>query len=179
MRTCDGLTAIIAATFGFGAIVVAAEGAHWAVVASFATLAALLCLAVLVKAVVTPRVVLVGDPDGPNGGRLQAITQALDDAGFGVRSCDGPTHHPCPVLRGNPCPVHGHASAVVVFHPKSYSGPVPPCGEALGLPQLTIEDRSHREPEVNPRKAHIGGAKGPDAAIAALTTLIGKSPARS
>lgn len=175
MRSDDALMGVVAATLGFGAVAMAAAGAGWLPVAAFAAISAVLLLMVLGRALVTPRVVLVGDPDGPAGGRLGGMTKALEDAGFAVRACPGPTHRPCPVLQGNPCPLLGGGSAVVVFHPATYSGPVPPCGLALALPQLTVEDRSNRDPDVKEGWARVGGDQGPEAAIATLRALLEES----
>lgn len=173
MRTGDGLVALLGAMLAFGAVAVGFEdGTNWAVVATMATAAAGLFLVAAFRVLVTPRILLVGDPDGPSGGRLQVMTEALEEDGFAVRSCAGPTHGGCPVLDGKPCPVGGLLSGVVVYHPADYTGPVPNCGRALHLPELTIEADSDREPEVARDTALVGAARGPETAVRALHAIV-------
>lgn len=149
-------------------------GVQWTWVALLGACAVLLFLVTLGRLIVTPRVLLVGDPDGGLGRRrLGALEQALEDAGFAICTCAGPSQRQCPVLAGNPCPVEGGASAVVVFHPASYTGPVPRCGQALGLPEVRVEDASGLESRVAGQEAAIGSERGVTEAVATLTALIG------
>lgn len=178
MRTRHALVGIVAATLGFGAVAMGATGANWAWVALLLGCAGL--LAVMVgRAIVTPRILLVGDADGGQGMRRPgALEQALEDAGFGICTCAGPTYRHCPVLAGGTCPVQVGASAVVVFHPAGYAGPVPPCGLALGLPELTIEEASLLPPRIVGQQGQIGSERGVTEAVRTLTALIG-TPANS
>lgn len=174
MRVHDALLGIVAATLGFGAVVLGVAGVHWAGVTLLAACAGLLALVMFGRAIVTPRVLVVGDPDGGWGRRrLGALEQALEDAGFGVCTCPGPSHRQCPVLAGRPCPVRVGASAVVVAHPAAYTGPVPRCGQALGLPELRIEDASPLPPRVAGQEGEMGSERGVTDAVATVKALIG------
>jgi len=173
MRTYDALLTIVAGTLGFGAVVVAASGAHWAVVMLFAVTAVLFLLRAMWRAVLTPRILVVGDPDGPGGSRrLGALEQALEDAGFAVTCCSGPSHHACPVLEGRPCPLEGRASGVVVHHAATYTGPIPECGHALGLPELCIDEGSAVGAEIGDGEGHIGSGRAVAEAVSAVSTLV-------
>lgn len=173
MRIADTVIRIAAGAVGFGAAVAAAAGAG-PLAASMVAVAALLALVPLARPLLSPSVLLVGDPDGAGGGRLSGMMRALEDAGFAVSTCEGPARRTCAVVQGGPCPVKCRASAVVVAHPATYSGPVPDCGRALGLPELRIDDRSYREPFVDRKagSARVGGSRGPEVAVGTLLALL-------
>jgi hypothetical protein len=173
MRTDDALIRTAAGAIGFVAVAAAAAGAGL-LAASLVAVAVLLVLVSLARPLMTPSVLLVGDPDGADGRRLGGMTRALEDAGFAVTTCEGPARRTCPVVQGDPCPVKCRASAVVVAHPATYSGPVPDCGRVLGLPELRIEDRSYLEPFVDRKagSACVGGSRGPEVAVGTLMALL-------
>lgn len=173
MRTDDALIRFGAGSIGFGAVVAAAAGA--APLAAFlVAIAVLLALLPLARSLLTPSVLLVGDPDGVDGDRLDGVTRALEAAGFAVSTCDGPARGTCPVVQGGPCPVRCRAAAVVVSHPATYSGPVPDCGRVLRLPELRIDDCSYLEPFVDRTAgaARVGGSRGPEVAVDTLMALL-------
>jgi hypothetical protein len=59
---------------------------------------------------VRPRVLI--EHTDPRAGT--ALARALHDAGFAVATCPGPTpQEPCPVLRGDECPLANRADVIV------------------------------------------------------------------
>ncbi len=49
-----------------------------------------------------------------NSGAGQEVAKALHDGGFAVATCPGPTfQEPCPLLRGDDCPLAARADAIV------------------------------------------------------------------
>lgn len=171
MRWFDEYLGLLAAASGFGAVVAWGAGAGWLGTGSFLVLAAVALALMAWQVVRTPRVVLVGEPARRP---LYRLREELDEAGFGFRTCPGPATRPCPVLDGKPCPVGGHPVAAVIFRRRGDAGPLPPCGIALGVPAMSVQEGSDEPPAVGPRRAHLGWGRGPVAAVDTLGALLGR-----
>lgn len=170
MRASEWYLGLMAAAFGFAALVVGLEGAPWFGPTAF-LLAAATALGLMVRRTVrTPKVVLVGDP---GGGRLYRLHEALDEHGYGIRSCPGPGRRPCPVFEGGPCPIRGHPVAAVISPSASYRGPALPCGKALGVVSVTVLDALAWPPVVfGPDQALVSSAAGPETTVRAVSRLV-------
>lgn len=103
------------------------------------------------------RIVLVGErPDD----RVPEFHARLDGKGLELLECGGPSNRPCPVSFGGTCPVADPVTAAVIFrHPDEASRPLAPCGMALHVPSLVVEEGSDRSPEIVPGYARVGGAR--------------------
>jgi hypothetical protein len=103
--------------------------------------------------------------------RLDSLHRAFEDAGFDLEVCPGPENSACPAVHGRPCPAHDHVvAAVVVRHPDE-AGALPPCGEALHVPEIAVEEHSDRQIEVDGRYARVGLERGPEAVLDALDRI--------
>lgn len=137
MRWSDLYLGLMAATFGFGAVVGWTAGMSSLAVGGFLAATAGFLILMAYRATHTQQVVLVGDPGEDRSFDLQ---WTLDNAGFAVRSCVGPANRPCPVLEGKDCPIGGHPVAAVVRIPVNYAGPAAPCARGLGVPMLEVHE---------------------------------------
>ncbi len=137
MRWTDEYTGYAATVAAFAAVVLWASDAPAAVVIAAAAIAVVLLALVLRSRRRTARVLVVGPRRTEP---VDLLEEALDDAGFGVTHCPGPTVRACPVYAGRPCPVHGRPVAAVIVREAGSWTPVPPCGRALRIPTLPIED---------------------------------------
>lgn len=157
----------------FGAVVLWATDAPGAAVALAFVLAVGLLAAAALLVRPSPTVLLVGGREGED---LGALEDALRREGFDVETCPGPENSACPATVGKPCPAHGGPiAAVVVRHPDEAIG-LAPCGEALRIPELAVEEGSDREPEFAGRYARIGIERGPEAATQTLDRLLAEVP---
>lgn len=172
MRFSDLYRVLIAVALGFAAVVVWAETRTWygPLVAGIAGLALLAISAW--KMAWTTKVVVVG-----TGPRPADIDQALDEAGYAIKNCPGPEARPCPVLAGDPCPIHGDLAAAVVYTSEGYAGPAAPCHQALHVPVLTVEAGSRNGASVGPTGGSVGDELGTDAAVRAVEQLLARTPA--
>ncbi len=155
-----------------GAVVLWAAEAPWqaSVIAGVIAVALLVVALPLTKP--APVVLLVGERAGEDLGPLH---RALDDAGFEVEVCPGPENAPCPVEHGHPCPASGRpVAAVVLRHPDDASG-LAPCGQALTIPEVAVEESSERAPEFAGRYARVGILRGPQAVTETLDRLVTKT----
>lgn len=125
MRWFHEFIGLLAAIFGFAAALSVAARLPWYDIGAFLALAALSFVLMMWLDAHTDEVLVVGDAHSASGVLLRG---RLDEAGFAVRTCAGPDARPCPVLRGESCPVHGHPVAAVIAS-ASYA----PCGEALHI----------------------------------------------
>jgi hypothetical protein len=153
----------------FGAIVLRAAGAPWAPAAIAGIVALALVLVAVFLAKPAPIALLVGERAGD---RLERLHRALEDAGFDVEVCPGPENGPCPVEHGKPCPASGRpVAAVVVRHADDAMG-LAPCGQALTIAELAVEEGSDREPEFQGRYGRVGIDRGLEAVTEALDRLL-------
>jgi hypothetical protein len=169
MRWFDEYLGLLATASAFGAIVMIGSGAGRGPALLFVALAGAALAAMTWRTTRTPRVLVVGEP---RGRPLYRLREELDEGGFALRFCPGPAGRPCPVFQGKPCPAGGHPVGAVIFRRAGEVGPVPPCGLALGgIPSLTLEEGSAREPAVGPRRGGMGWDRGPAAAVEVLTRM--------
>ncbi len=136
MRWTDLYLGLLGAVAAFGAVALHFAGASWWPVAGLAVLAAIMLVSMLVVAAHEERVLLVGDP---RGSRLNRTKDAIDEAGFATVYCPGPEVQECPAMHGQPCPVHDRIEAVLISTSDAYTGPIPPCGEALHVGAAQVE----------------------------------------
>ena len=169
MRGSDLYLGLMATCLAFAAVVLRAGGMAWPGVGVPVVLAGALLIVMGWRSVHAEKVLVVG---ASKGGRLFRLRDAIDQAGFGTQSCPGPAVGPCPALQGEPCPVHGRLAAVVIDNSADYGGPVPPCGAALGVPALEVEEGSDLPPALGTRYGHIGGARGAVATVEALQAML-------
>jgi hypothetical protein len=148
----------------FAGVVLWATEAPWQAVAVVGG-AAVVLLAMSALARPAPVVLVVGERADE---RLDSLHRAFEDAGFDLEVCPGPENSACPAVHGRPCPAHDHVvAAVVVRHPDE-AGALPPCGEALHVPEIAVEEHSDRQIEVDGRYARVGLERGPEAVLDAL-----------
>ncbi|MFB3738951.1 MAG: hypothetical protein ACE14W_08295 [Candidatus Velamenicoccus archaeovorus] len=177
MRWRDEYLGYVAVIVGFAAVVLWAREVPPAVVAALATAAALLLLALLWNVRRTARVLLVGDREEEP---VALMEERLDEAGFEVVRCSGPGVRTCPVELGRPCPVHGRQVAVVVVGRSDGAAVGAPCGRALHLPALVVEEDTEAEPEITTvtdedvrgRRGYVGWRRGPETVVATLDRLL-------
>ncbi len=151
----------------FGGVVLWAAEAPWQVTTIALVLAGLMLVAAAALLRPAPTLLIVGEPAegglGPAGPALE---------GYRILRCPGPTRGLCPVLVGRPCPAGGAPDAAVVLRRPDEHGPLAPCGEALGIPQLVVEEGSDRELEVRGRYARVGSRRGPAEVERALDAVL-------
>jgi hypothetical protein len=128
----------------FGAVLLWADKATWPVVAAFGGLTAILLVALVWQATRRRTVLLVGEPSD----RVDRIGRALEEAGYEVCSCAGPGNRPCPVLLGRDCPISDRPLAALISRSVGDLAPPAPCGPALGVPAVVIQERTQAEPEI-------------------------------
>ena len=116
-----------------------------------------------------PKGVVVGLPSEQVGHELR---EGLDEAGYVVLRCGGPTSRPCPVLEGRPCPVHWNPMAAVIFEVDGYAGPEPPCRLGLGVPALTVEEASAEGAQVVDGEGSVGWQRGTTELVRTLDVLL-------
>ncbi len=156
----------------FGGVVLWAGDASVPIVITFLGLGVGLLFLMLVSVRRAPRVLLVGErQDAP----ALTVVEALADAGYECCRCSGPENRPCPVLLGERCPAASHrpVAAVILRHPDD-AGPLPPCGQALLVPTVTVEEGSPIAPEVVGRNARVGLALGPDPVLRTLEDVLAR-----
>ncbi|HZD78517.1 MAG TPA: hypothetical protein VE646_00540 [Actinomycetota bacterium] len=176
MRWRDEYLGYLAVIVGFGAVVLWAEEVNPSVVAALAVAAALLFLVMLANIARTGEVLLVGDRrDAP----VQLMEEILDEAGYEVRRCQGPDVRSCPVDVGDPCPVHCRALAAVVVGWSGGAGVRAPCGRALHVPALVVEEDTAAEPQITTvidegweRRGYVGWERGPEAVVGTLDRIL-------
>lgn len=164
MRWFDLYIGLMSAVMGFAAVVAWTSGMSAYVIAGFAVLGVVLLGVMAWRMSTAPTVLLVGKKHEEH---VEEIDRALDDAGFAVRSCPGPTERACPVFFGEPCPVHVEPFATVEFAPHGYTGRAAPCEDVFHVPTLHIlggDDAS----------TGTGGARGAREVVAALKRVIAR-----
>jgi hypothetical protein len=170
MRWRDGFVALLGITCGIGAMVLWADGVSVGAVSPLIGLSVIVLLVAMWRWMRAPRVLLVSDHPHQDGYELRA---EMDEAGFAIRSCPGPTdERPCPVHLGLPCPFREPAgrrpvAAVIRHHP---GAAVPPCGPALRIPVVRVEDQD--VPTTFSNGAAEVGASHPADAAGATRKLV-------
>jgi len=153
----------------FGGVVLWATGApaDSVVIAGGAALALLLAALLLVHT--APTLLVVGEREDED---LEALHRELRRDGFDLERCAGPENATCPVLSGRPCPAPGEpVAAVVIRHPDERQD-LAPCGRALRIVELAVEEDSDREPELVGRYGRVGLERGAEAVRETLDRLL-------
>jgi len=153
----------------FGGVVLWATEAPWQAVALAGVAAGALLLAGAVSVRPAPALIVVGERSGE---RLESLHRALDRAGYGVEICPGPENSPCPAEFGRPCPAHGRPIAALVIRHPDQADPLPPCGRALQVAELAVEEASDREPELEGGYGRIGIERGTSEVLGTLDRLL-------
>lgn len=158
MRINDALLGLLAAVLGVFSVILAFADYSWYGVSALIALAVAALLLMVARVASTPKVLLVGEPRGVTFHDLRA---ELDEAGFAIVGCTGPEDHPCPVFEGQPCPVHSKPAAAVIFERAGYAAPHAPCGRALDVPALTLDENSDGGPDGPEWDLSLGWRRGP------------------
>lgn len=153
----------------FAAVVLVAEKASGALIAVFFAGAAVLVLVMLAGLRRPAPILLVGERDTAP---VRPLGAALDEAGFEVWRCAGPSNSPCPVFLGERCPLADRPAAAIICRDAGDTSPLAPCGQALLIPALAVEAGSSREPEFAGRDARIGWDRGADEVVRVLEDLL-------
>lgn len=153
----------------FAGIVLVADKASGPSIAVFFVGAAALVLLMLTGLRRPSPVLLVGERDAAP---VEPLESALDDAGFEVWRCAGPSNSPCPVFLGKRCPLGERPAAAIICRDAGDTSPIAPCGRALLVPALAVEAGSAREPEFAGRDARVGWDRGSDEVIQVLEGLL-------
>ncbi len=160
--------AYIAVFVLFGAVLLWAGDATLPVVLFFAGLASAILLVAIAGIRRAPRLLVVGERPG----EPHPLRDVFDGAYFETWECPGPADRPCPVHLGKPCPISERPVAAVIYRRADEAGPMAPCGKALRVPTLLVEEGTERRPEVAGRDARVGWERGPDAVLATLDELV-------
>lgn len=168
MRSSDLFYGLLAAVFGFGAVVALAAGLGGTVPAVMAVVAILFLGLMVLESSRTPQVLLVGLDRGHRPGRLEA---ELDAGGYAVAFCPGPQARTCPVLAGHACPVRARPVATVAYL-DAPTVALPPCRRHFRVPTLAVDRGSVVE-----RDGATTGTSlrhGRDAVVGAVRALAGR-----
>ncbi|HLF69338.1 MAG TPA: hypothetical protein VI541_00085, partial [Actinomycetota bacterium] len=109
------------------------------------------------RTVRSPRLLTVGFPASRS-----ALRYRLDEVGYRLRDCAGPSAGPCPVMQGEACPYSSKAFASAVIYLEAGSPDAPPCGSAVAAPELLIAEGSFEPASFGTGGGHIGANQAPD-----------------
>lgn len=152
----------------FGAVLLWADEATWPVVVLFGILAMLLIAAMAWRTARAPKVLVVGSASG----EVEALDAALEYAGYEVCTCAGPANRPCPVFQGRDCPIAERPVAALIYRPAGSTGRYAPCGRALRVPSVIVEQRLEAEPVTVGSMARVGLDRGPDRVVRTMEDLL-------
>lgn len=152
----------------FGAVLLWADEATWPVVVLFGILATLLIAAMAWRAARAPRVLVVGSASR----EVEALDEALEYAGYEVCTCAGPANRPCPVFQGRDCPIAERPVAALIYRPAGTTGRYAPCGRALRVPSVIVEQHFEVEPVTGGSMARVGFDRGPDRVVRTMEDLL-------
>ena len=152
----------------FGAVVLWAEQAAWPLVPLFGAFAVLLVVASAWGDGRRRTVLVVGERSGD----VESIDRALEGAGYVVCSCAGPGNRPCPVFQGRACPLGERPLAAVIYHPAGERGRYAPCGRALRVRALIVEEHLDTEAETVGPVARVGLDHDPDRVVRTMRDLL-------
>jgi hypothetical protein len=152
----------------FGAVVLWAERAAWPLVPLFGAFALLLVAALALDSGRGRTVLVVGE----RSEGVESIDRALEGDGYEVCSCAGPGNRPCPVFQGRGCPLGERPLAAVIYHPAGDRGRYAPCGRALGVRALIVEEHLDTEAERIGPVARVGLDHDPDRVVRTMRALL-------
>ncbi|GIU98915.1 MAG: hypothetical protein KatS3mg014_0531 [Actinomycetota bacterium] len=156
----------------FGGVVLWAAQAPGQVIALAVVLAVALLLAAALALRPEATLLIVGERPGED---LEPVRRVAE--GYRVLRCPGPSDGPCPVLLGRPCPAGPEPAAALVVRHADERGPLAPCGQALSIPEVVIEEGSDRELEIQGRYARLGLDRGTEELDRALDRMLGRRAA--
>jgi hypothetical protein len=156
-----------AVVVAFGGVVLWATDASPSIVVLLALAAAALLLPLTWLGRGRERMLVVAET-----GVERPLANAFEAAGFEVWECTGPAEGACPALAGKPCPMHDRPLAAVIVRHEGETRGLAPCGTALRVPALAVEEGSDREPEVVGRVARVGAGRGVDQVLETVDRLV-------
>lgn len=110
------------------------------------------------------------------------LSDALTEAGWQVRACEGPGHNRCPLLEGNPCTLRESVDAAVVYidgratWPGSGLLPLLRCAADTASPAVVALEGRVDRPVVKDGHAVVGALRSPDTIMATMETIAGADP---
>jgi hypothetical protein len=165
MRRVPDLILYLAVFVLFGSVLLWVQSADWPVIV-FGGGAALVLLALAAVAGRRRPVLLVGEASE----RVTAIGAALQEEGYDVCSCAGPSNRPCPVLRGRPCPLDERPMAAVICHEDGQL--YAPCGAEFWVPFVVVEDRLAGEPERLGNAVRVGPGESAERVVGRMREVL-------
>jgi hypothetical protein len=170
MRRIPDLLLYIAVFVLFGSVLLWVQSAGWPLLV-FGAFASLLIAGLAAFADRHRTVLVVGEPSAS----VASIDDALEEAGYDVRSCAGPANRPCPVLQGRRCPLGERPIAALVYRP-AIGGRYAPCGSEFRIPSVIVEERLVDEPEPIGSYARVGLDHGADHVVRVMQGLLVGEP---
>ncbi len=165
MRRVPDLILYLAVFVLFGSVLLWVQSADWTVIV-FGGAAAMVLVALAAVAGRRRPVLLVGDASE----RVASIGAALEEDGYDVCSCAGPSNRPCPVLRGRPCPLGERPMAAVICH--ADGRPYAPCGVEFRIPFVVVEELLEGEPERFGSAARVGPGESSERVVSRMRELL-------
>lgn len=152
----------------FGAVLLWADEATWPVVVLFGVLAGMLLVAMTWLSTRRRTVLVVGGPAED----VERIDRALERAGYQICSCAGPSNRPCPVLLGHACPIAERPLAAVIYRAAGERGRPAPCGRALRVPTVIVEEHMDSQPALAGAFARVGMDGGADRVVRLMEDVL-------
>lgn len=167
MRTTRAFALYLVAILGFGVVVLWADRASQIAFLAFVVAVIVSIASLLLLARRRRRVLVVGTEDAD----VERLERTLETRGYLVCTCSGPDDRPCPVGAGRPCPAPGFPLAALIIRNAS-SGAFPACGEALDIPEVTVEERIAIATTFEGPTARTSLEDGPDAVVDVMEQLL-------
>jgi hypothetical protein len=136
MRWSDEWWLYVGTIVMFAGVVIWGTTAPPSVPLAIAAAGLVLLLIGVLRARATDRILVVG-PRRTEA--IDLVDETLDDAGYEVISCDGPSVRPCPAEAGGECRVHARVSGVVIVRSDQPDERPAPCGRVLHVPAIAID----------------------------------------
>lgn len=114
------------------------------------------------------RILVVGQASA----QMDRLEEAVERAGYEVCWCGGPSNRPCPVFRGKQCPLAERPLAAIVYRAEGERARYAPCGAALRIPEVIVEEHLDADPETVGRTARMGLDRGPDRVVREMEQLL-------
>jgi hypothetical protein len=165
MRRAPDLILYLAVFVLFGSVLLWVQSAEWPLIA-VGGFASLVLVGLAALGARRRLVLLVGE----RSGRVDAIGAALEEAGYDVCSCAGPSNRPCPVLLGRRCPLSERPIAAMMCHPDGE--PYAPCGMEFRVPSVIVEERLDGTLRHEGAVARMGPHDGPARLVTRMQDLL-------
>jgi hypothetical protein len=151
----------------FGALLLWVGEATAAVAALFGAFSVVLLVVTVWYLKRRRAVLVVGE-----GSDIDRIDRALERVGYDVCSCAGPANRPCPVFSGRSCPIGERPLAALIYRPAGEGARYAPCGAALRVPVVLVEENADTEPDFAGTYARVGLDGGTDLVIRTMEELL-------